>query len=81
MKLDKKELFETIEACQEVYEEQMELDEGFNAERSAVLSTAIFKLQHQLKHLEDKEKYNPMGSYNPVTEFQKVIDSVKIKNL
>jgi hypothetical protein len=31
----------------------------------------------EIEDLEEKQKYNPMGDYNPVKEFQKVIDSVK----
>lgn len=54
-KLDKHELIETIKICQN-YLNSYDIEEiEFDINKSLVLPNAIFKLQHQLKHLEDKE--------------------------
>jgi len=56
MKLTKKEIIEVTKACQEIYDRNMALSSDFfDKSKSAYLSVAIFKLQHQLKHLEDLE--------------------------
>jgi len=77
MKLTKEEIYTTIECLQLVNNPKL-----IELETEQKLPGIIWKLQHQLKHLEDKElskkeEYKIFGDYNPVEEFQKVINSVK----